>query len=129
MIRAEGIEATWARHARMAQATVAAAKALGLSLFPTHPANTLTAIRVPDGVDGKALVRRIRSEQGAVFAGGQDVLAGRIVRIAHLGWMDDYDVLTAVAALERGLLEVGWSVPVGVGVAAAQAVFASRDPG
>ena len=127
MIRAEGIEAVWNRHARMARATVAAVKALGLTLFPTRPANTLTSIRVPEGFDGKALVRRIRSEQGAVFAGGQDHLAGKIVRIAHLGWMDDYDALVAVAALERGLLDSGWRVPAGVGVAAAQAALASKE--
>lgn len=126
-IRAEGLEAVWARHARMAKATVAAAKALGLVLFPTCPANTLTAIRVPEGIDGKALVRRIRLEQGAIFAGGQDRLAGKIIRIAHLGWMDDYDALVAVAALERGLLDSGWQVPAGIGVAAAQEVLASRE--
>jgi aspartate aminotransferase-like enzyme len=127
IIRSEGIEAAWERHARMARATAAAVTALGLELFPARPANTLTSIRVPERFDGKALVRRIRSEHGTIFAGGQDHLAGKIVRIAHLGWMDDYDALVAVAALERGLRELGWRVPAGVGVAAAQAALASKD--
>jgi len=55
-----------------------------------------------------------------VFAGGQEHLAGRIVRIAHLGWMDDYDALVAVAAFERVLAEMGVVRNCGAGVQAAQ---------
>jgi aspartate aminotransferase-like enzyme len=126
MIRDEGIEQVWARHSRMARATREGAKALGLSVFPARPANTVTAVRLPERVDGRAVLRVLRRDHGVVFVGGQDRLSGRIVRIAHLGWMDDYDALVAVAALERGLRESGLSVPLGAGVAAAQGELASR---
>lgn len=123
MVR-EGMDAIYTRHARMAHATREGVKALGLALFARVPANTLTSIRLPDGFDGKDLLRRLREDHGMVFAGGQAGLAGRVVRIAHLGWMDDYDALTAVAALERGLVEAGHEVSVGSGVQAAQQAFA-----
>jgi len=117
-MREEGIENVWARHARLAHATRAGAKALGLPLFAAHPANALTSIRLPDDCDGAALVRHIRNAHGAIFAGGQEHLAGRIVRIAHLGWMDNYDVLTALGALECGMRDVGMDIRLGAGVAA-----------
>ncbi len=126
-IREEGIENVMTRHARLAAATREAAKTLGLSLFAARPANTVTAIGLPDGFDGKALVTRLRTEHNAVFAGGQEHLAGRIIRIAHLGWMDDYDALVAVAALERGLVECGMKIPLGAGVSAAQTVLAQSS--
>ncbi|MDA1191048.1 MAG: alanine--glyoxylate aminotransferase family protein [Candidatus Poribacteria bacterium] len=125
MMRDEGIDNVFARHARMGEASRSAAKALGLLLFPQHPANTLTSIRLPEGVDGRALLKRIRGEYGFVFAGGQDHLAGKIVRIAHLGWMDDFDMIASIAALERGLNDIGFHAPLGAGVAAAQSSLAS----
>ena len=79
---------------------------------------------VPESFDGKELQRRLRDDHGMVFAGGQGRLAGRIVRIAHLGWMDEYDALTAVAALERGLADMGHDVSVGKGVQATQEALA-----
>ena len=128
-IREESIDNVLARHARMADATRKAAAALGLSLFSKSPANTVTAVNLPDGFDGKALVKRIRERHNVVFAGGQGHVAGKIVRIAHLGWMDDYDAVVAVAALERGLLECGYGVSMGAGVSAAQAALSKSDKG
>ncbi|MBT7809069.1 hypothetical protein HN766_26540 [Candidatus Poribacteria bacterium] len=94
-------------------------------MFPRVPANTLTSVRLPDTLDGKALLRDLRATHGMVFAGGQAHLAGRIVRIAHLGWMDDYDALVAVAALERGLAGMGYPVAIGSAVQAAQVALAT----
>jgi aspartate aminotransferase-like enzyme len=96
-----------------------------MSLFAESPANTLTSIRLPPQVDGKALLNRVSAEHGMVFAGGQEHLAGRIVRIAHLGWMDDYDALVAVAAFERVLAEMGVVGNGGAGVQAAQVALGS----
>ena len=122
-LRVEGLDEVLARHARMAAATREAAKALGLSLLADRPANTATAISLPEGFDGKALTKRLRSQHNMVFAGGQEHLAGRIIRIAHLGWMDDYDAIVVIAAVERALVECGLDVPLGPGVAAAQCVL------
>ncbi len=116
----EGIRNTIYRHNRMAIATRSAIKAIGLQLFATSPANTLTSIRLPDGLDGKAYVSMMREKHGITYAGGQGKLSGRIVRIAHLGWMNESDVIVAISAFERGLSEIGYDIRLGAGVTAAQ---------
>jgi len=120
---AEGIRTTIARHRRLAVATRSAVKALGLSLFATSPANTLTSIRLPAEIDGKAFVNLMRDRYGITYAGGQSQLSGKIVRIAHLGWMNENDVIVAISAFERGLCAIGYDVPLGAGVTAAQEIF------
>ena len=122
-IREEGIQNTIARHKRLALATRSAIKALGLSLFAASPANTLTSIGLPEEIDGKALISLMRDKHGITYAGGQSQLSGKIVRIAHLGWMNENDVIVAISAFERGLLEIGYDIPLGAGVSAAQEVF------
>ncbi len=122
-ICAEGIRNTISRHARMASATRNAIKAIGLPLFATSPANTLTSIRLPEEIDGKAFVKMMRDNHGITYAGGQGNLSGKIVRIAHLGWMNEYDVIVAISAFERGIAEIGYDVQLGAGVTAAQEVF------
>ena len=123
-IRREGMENVLARHARWAEATRAGVKALGLELFADPPANAVTAIKVPDGVDGKALVKLIKEKYGTTFAGGQGKeLAGKIIRIAHLGHIDDFDIIAAISALEMALSDMGYDVSLGVGVQAAEQVL------
>ena len=119
----EGIRNTISRHNRMAIATRSAVKAIGLPLFATCPANTLTSIRLPEEIDGKAFVKMMREKHGITYAGGQSDLSGKIVRIAHLGWMNENDVIVAISAFERGLAEIGYDVALGAGVTAAQEVF------
>jgi aspartate aminotransferase-like enzyme len=121
----EGIRNTIARHARLAIATRSAVKALGLSLFAASPANTVTSIRLPEEVDGKAFINLMLDKYGITYAGGQSQLSGKIVRIAHLGWVNENDVIVAIAAFERGLVETGYDIPIGAGVTAAQEVFRS----
>jgi aspartate aminotransferase-like enzyme len=123
-IYAEGIHNTIARHNHLALATRSAIKALGLPLFAASPANTLTAIRLPEEIDGKALINLMRDKYGITYAGGQSQLSGKIVRIAHLGWMNENDVIVAISAFERGLVEIGHDISLGAGVSAAQEVFA-----
>ena len=119
----EGIHNTIARHKHLALATRSAIKALGLPLFAASPANTLTSIRLPEEIDGKAFINLMRDTYGITYAGGQSRLSGKIVRIAHLGWMNENDVIVAISAFERGLAEMGYDVPLGAGVTAAQEVF------
>lgn len=119
----EGIRNTIDRHSRLATATRSAVKALGLALFATSPANTVTSIRLPEEVDGKAFINLMLDKYGITYAGGQSQLSGKIVRIAHLGWMNEGDVIVAISAFERGLVEIGYDVPLGAGVTAAQEVF------
>jgi aspartate aminotransferase-like enzyme len=123
-IRAEGLENVWARHARMAAAARAGMQALGLELFARQPADGLTVAAVPEGVDGVALLSKLEKQYGIKLAGGQDTLKGKIIRLGHMGYIDVFDVLAALSALELVLLEMGHPVEPGSGVAAAQQVLA-----
>jgi aspartate aminotransferase-like enzyme len=113
MIAEEGLERVFARHAALAGAAREAGRALGLELFARVPASATTALRVPDGIDGKLLVRRLREDFGVAIAGGQGELEGRIFRIGHMGATDGLDLLGAFAALEVVLGELGWPVKLG----------------
>jgi len=104
MILAEGLPARFAHHRRLGQAARQGVAAMGLQLFadPRHASDTVTAVRVPDGVDARELVRRLRTDHGVVVAGGQGRLEGRIIRIGHMGYVQE----AQVAAVLRGLAEV-----------------------
>lgn len=123
-IREEGIENIWARHARLAHACRAGFQALGLELFASVPAEGLTAVRVPAQLDGQELLRRLEKQYGVKLAGGQDQLKGKIFRVAHMGYIDFFDVLAAIAAVELTLRDMGFSVAPGTGIAAAQRAYA-----
>lgn len=125
-IKAEGIENIWRRHARLAAAARAGVSALGLKLFAHPPAEGLTAFEVPPGVDGKQLLTRLEQGYGLKLAGGQDQLQGKIVRLAHMGYMDFFDTLAALSGLELALGDLGYAVTPGTAVAAAQRVWASQ---
>jgi aspartate aminotransferase-like enzyme len=128
LIFAEGLEAVYARHERLARATRAGARALGLELVaPASPSPAVTGIYLPAGVPGK-LVGYLRDTIGVTFAGGQDQLKGKIVRIAHLGYIGSFDVVTALAVLEMGLAAFGHPVVFGTGVGAAEAVLMDGMP-
>lgn len=124
-LRAEGIENVWSRHARMAAAARAGARAMGLELFAEQPADGLTVIKVPAGVDGSSVLSTMEKQYGVKLANGQDTLKGKIWRLAHMGYIDQFDVLAALSALELALLEVGFKLTPGAGLAAAQQALAA----
>lgn len=124
MIRKEGLENIFARHARLARATRSAMKAIGLSLYaPEAGANSMTAVLAPPGIDGQKIVEILREKHRLTIAGGQDQAKGKIFRLAHLGFVDSFDVLTGVAAVEMALKELGYDFEPGKGVKAAMEVF------
>jgi aspartate aminotransferase-like enzyme len=110
MMLAEGREAIFARHHACAELTRRRARELGLELFakPAHASDTVTAIRVPEGVDGKALTKALREREGVVIAGGQERLEGQIIRIGHLGWVHEPEISAAMDALGRQLEALGY---------------------
>jgi aspartate aminotransferase-like enzyme len=124
MIREETLDGVFLRHERLAKATRAAAGGLGLDLFSSAPVNSVTGIRVPQGIDGTAVVRQMQTRYGITIAGGQDHLKGKIVRIAHVGFFSEFDIITAISGLEMTLSDLGFGIRPGAGVAAAQATFA-----
>jgi aspartate aminotransferase-like enzyme len=90
LIQAEGLEHVLARHARLAAFVRDTLADLGLKLLvkdPERASNTVTAFWLPDGVEAASLQRRLRDELGINLAGGQGVLSGKVLRIGHLGYV------------------------------------------
>ena len=106
LIRQEGIENVWKRTDELAQYTRAWAKEQGLPLFAKDPANILTALKLPEGVDGQALIEEILKEESISIAGGQLHLKGKIIRIAHMGFISKSDLDAGFAAIEKRLARV-----------------------
>ncbi len=119
LIRQEGIENVYKRIEALARATREGAKALGLTVFAKHPSPAVTAIVAPLGLDGQAIYKTLWKKYGVTGAGGQDQLKGKVFRIATLGYAGPYDVITAIAALEFTLRDLGYKFEMGKGVAAA----------
>jgi aspartate aminotransferase-like enzyme len=127
MIEAEGLVEVFRRHDRLSRATRAGAEALGLTLFPkTTPSPALTAVQVPTGVDADRVVERFATSHNITIDGGRGPTKGKIFRIGHMGYVADFDVITALAALEQVLYELGQPVDFGAGLRAAQKIFAER---
>lgn len=121
MLRNEGLENVFARHARLANATREAVKAIGCGIYSKeNPSNSVTAIEAPAGIDGQAIYKNLRVKYGITGAGGQDQAKGKIFRLAHLGYADTFDVITGIAAIEMVLKELGHPVKLGTGVGVAQ---------
>jgi aspartate aminotransferase-like enzyme len=123
-VKEEGLDNVFKRHDRLARATRAAVQAMGLTLVaPDCPAGSATGVFVPEGVDGGKLVKSLRDDFGVTMAGGQDQWKGKVVRIAHLGYVDTFDIIIGIAALEMGLKKFGAAIQFGKGVAAAQEIL------
>lgn len=128
LIRKEGLEAVFRRHEKLAEATRAAAKALGLELYaPDSPSNAVTAVKVPEGIQGGKLKNLFFEKFGITVAGGQDQAKGKIIRIAHLGYYERLDMVMVVSALEMLLKEMGYRFELGAGVKAVEEVLMKWD--
>jgi aspartate aminotransferase-like enzyme len=120
MILEEGLPAVFARHESLARATRAAMQALDLRLVaPDAPSFACTAVELPAGVDGERFLTRARDAYGVTFMGGQGKLSGRIFRVGHMGDVDGFDMISAVAAVEMTLADLGHPVRIGEGTRAA----------
>jgi aspartate aminotransferase-like enzyme len=123
-IKKLGRENLIANAALLAEASRAAAQALGLKLFAeSSPANAATAVCAPAGMDSGAIVKELRTRFGAIIANGQGSMKGQIFRLAHLGYYDIADLFAVFAALEIALLKLGHKVELGSSVRAAQEVY------
>ena len=124
MMEREGLDKVYARHARLCRATRAAATALGLKLLaPDSPSPAATGLYLPEGIDADRVLEFLRDRMNVILAEGQDQLKGKVIRIAHVGYMGAFDVVTAIAALEMALRKFGAEIPFGRGVAAAEEVL------
>jgi aspartate aminotransferase-like enzyme len=125
----EGRAQVFTRHQRNADATRRAATALGLTLFAEVPSNAVTAVMVPAGVDGGAVIKTMEQRYGVKIAGGQDRLKGKLFRLGHIGHYDEGDILRLVGAFESALLDHGYRLEPGIAVKATQESFRRATAG
>ena len=124
MMKQDGLENIFTRHHKMAEAVRAAVKALGLALFaPSAASDVVTSVNVPAGIDGEKLVKTMRDTYGVTIAGGQDEMKGKIIRIAHMGYIEEFDIIVGISCLEKVLSKMGYKFSLGSGVRAAQEAF------
>ncbi|MFH1768730.1 MAG: alanine--glyoxylate aminotransferase family protein [Candidatus Omnitrophota bacterium] len=123
MINAEGLEARWKKFRKLALATQKAAKAIGFDLFSKSPSASVTALLVPAGVSPSDLVKKLRKEYGLSIAGGQDALKDKIIRIAHMGSINQDDLIVGFSFLEKALSDLGYRFKLGVSLEKFQEVY------
>jgi aspartate aminotransferase-like enzyme len=127
MLETEGLDNVFRRHDRLARATRAGVQALGLERFArATPSPALTAVVAPAGLDAEKIQAAYADAHNITIAGGQGEMKGKVFRLGHMGYVGDFDVLTALAALEQVLHEHGHPVDFGASIRAAQQVFADR---
>jgi aspartate aminotransferase-like enzyme len=110
MILKEGIDNVFKRHTRVGQMTRDGIRQMGLPLFADerYASNTVTAVGIPAGLDGKKMRQILRDEHKVVLAGGQQTLDGKIFRIGHLGMVDDKDIKEILTAIQKVLPQAGF---------------------
>ncbi|MEY9828698.1 alanine-glyoxylate transaminase/serine-glyoxylate transaminase/serine-pyruvate transaminase [Sinorhizobium fredii] len=128
LIFEEGLENIFARHHHLADGVRAAVSAWGLKLCATEPkwhSDTVSAIRLPEGVDGVEVIRHAYRTYNTSLGSGLSKVAGKVFRIGHLGSLNEVMVLGALSAAELTLLDCGVKIEPGVGVGAAIRQFRS----
>jgi len=121
LMKVEGLENIFKRHHKLADATRAGMTVLGFELFsPTAASDAVTAAKVPAGIDGEKLVKIMRDEYGVTIAGGQGEMKGKLIRMAHMGYISEFDIILGFACLEKVLKKMGYNFEIGAGVKAAQ---------
>lgn len=126
IINRKGIDNVIAEHKKMALATRAACKAIGLELFSRSPSYAVTAIMAPKSIDADIIIKTLKTEFGVTFAGGQEHLKGKIFRIAHMGGIDEEHTLESIKALENALVKLGFKFNARAGLEAATRVLSGR---
>ncbi|MFO8052680.1 MAG: alanine--glyoxylate aminotransferase family protein [Candidatus Omnitrophota bacterium] len=122
-INKEGVEVRWQKFAKLAKATQSAAKALGLSILSSSPSASATAIKVPENIKSSEVVKILRDKYGLSIAGGQAQLKNKIIRIAHMGWINAQDLISCFSLLEVVLKEVGYQFNSGSSLAQLEEVI------
>jgi alanine-glyoxylate transaminase/serine-glyoxylate transaminase/serine-pyruvate transaminase len=132
LVDEEGLENVYARHARLASAVRAAVSGWELPFVCedlARASNTITSVRVPEGVDSNELLKHARERYGLSLGGGIGQLGGQAFRIGHLGSLNELEVLGTIGGIELAMADLGYPVSTGVGLLAAQRAFAgSRVP-
>lgn len=124
MMKEEGREKIFLRHARLAKATRMAMEALGLRLFAKNPSEAITSVYTPSELADDAIYKGLMSFANFTIAGGQDQLKGKIFRIGHMGYVDEIDLIAVFGALEIVLKRLGYEkFAVGASLQAALSIL------
>jgi len=123
VIREIGLKSLLRHHEILGRAVRTGIQTIGLELLSKRPGNVLTAVKVPEGIDGNTLLQKIQDKYKVHIAGAQEPHRGEFIRIAHLGYMGGFDMITALSALEMALSELGYSFPLGGAVRAAEEII------
>jgi aspartate aminotransferase-like enzyme len=123
-----GLEAAFDHHARLGRACREGVKAMGLELFSPDDDRSavVTAVKAPEGIDSTELVATLRERFGITIAAGQGELTKQIFRIGHIGYIDVFDVSTALAGVEAALTDMGAEIERGVAVSRALETYAQH---
>ncbi|MDP8259423.1 MAG: alanine--glyoxylate aminotransferase family protein [Candidatus Gygaella obscura] len=129
LLKQRGLENGFKYYTLLADAVREASKALGLELFADEScrSDAVTSIKLPANIDGVKLVKMMRDDYGVAVAGGQAHLKGKIIRIAHMGYINEFEIIICISCLERVLARMGQKVDLGIGVKAAQEVFSKSS--
>lgn len=122
MMKEEGLESIYDRHARLAAGLRAAVRSMGLKLFvedDSIASNAITSILPPDGITVPQIRKTLSKDYDIVVANGQGQLENKIFRMGHLGFVSERDLITAVGTLEMALTKLGYQVPKGEATQAA----------
>ena len=131
LLEAEGLENVYARHHRLAEGVRRAVLAWGMTPYAASPelySDTVTAVKVPAGCDGTALVQLAASKYGMALGAGLGAVAGKVFPIGHPGGVTDAMVLSGLCVAEMCMADLGWKVELGSGVAAAQEYYRGTVP-
>jgi alanine-glyoxylate transaminase/serine-glyoxylate transaminase/serine-pyruvate transaminase len=131
LIAEEGLENIFARHHRMAEGVRKAVGAWGLRLCAKEPkwhSDTVSAVVVPDGIDGAEVIRRAYDRYQTSLGAGLSKVAGKVFRIGHLGWLNEVMVCGALSAAEMAMIDCGVRIEPGSGVGAALEHFRHPAP-
>jgi len=133
IIAEEGLENIFARHTHLARGVRAAVfEGWHLKLCATEPkwySDTVSAIMVPDGINGADVISRAFKRYNLALGAGLARVAGKLFRIGHLGDLNELMLLGAIAGAEMAMLDVGVKIEPGSGVAAAQKFWRNNAPG
>lgn len=121
MLLEEGLENVYDRHHRLAEGTRRAVAAWGLTTCAQEgfASDTVTAVMVPEDKDARDVISTAFSKYNISLGGGLSELMGKAFRIGHVGDMNDVSMLGAIAGVEMALLDCGFDIKAGSGVAAA----------
>ncbi|MCA9730802.1 MAG: alanine--glyoxylate aminotransferase family protein [Deferribacteres bacterium] len=111
---AKGHEHYWQKYAALSYAMRNGLTVAGLEIFSKNPSHALTAVKVPEGVDGQKFVKILRDNYNVTVAGGQEFLKGKIFRVSHMGHYDQLDMMSFVTAMELAFRDIGWALEPGI---------------